>query len=76
MGRENHLIIGKKTAIALRCGDTENVLTIDDARAIKKLNDLAQRQRDVGLEVSKLLKDHGLFAASDDEATVICRVLA
>ena len=72
MGRENHLILDKKSAIALRCGDPESVVTIDDARAIKKLNDLAQRQRQIGLEVSKLLKDHGLAAASDDEATIIC----
>ena len=76
MGKENHLIIGKNSAIAVRCGEPENVLTIEDKRVIQKLNEMAQRQRLIGLEVSKLLKDHGLHAASDDEPTVICRPLA
>ena len=74
MGRENHLHIGRKSAIALRCGDTQNVVTIDDTQAIKKLDDMAKRQRQIGVEVSRLLKDHGLAAADDDEPTVICRV--
>jgi hypothetical protein len=51
---------------------TLRALLPSTTQEFKKLNDLAQRQRQIGLEVSKLLKDLGLAAASDDEATIIC----
>ena len=72
MGKKNHLILDKNSGIALRCGEPGSAITVKDARAIKKLNDLAQQRRAIGLEVSKLLKDHGLALADDDEETIIC----
>jgi len=74
VGRKNHLHIdkSKKSAIALVCGDTQHVITINDEAAIKTLDDLAQRQRQIGIDVSRLLKGHGLMLADDDEETITC----
>jgi hypothetical protein len=76
--RRNAPWVGKITKYWIRRAQspsgavTLRALLPSTTQEFKKLNDLAQRQRQIGLEVSKLLKDLGLAAASDDEATIIC----
>lgn len=50
--------------------DQKKEITISDKTAVDELHALIKKRKEVGIELSRKLKDHGLITASDDEATV------
>lgn len=59
----NYLLVGSDGRLVLRSGRTGEILDIDPALR-PQIEALMQKRQQVGIELSKLLEEHGLVVAS------------
>jgi len=67
MSGKNILIISADAATAVSARDPENVLTITDGSVIADLHKLVKERKELGIRLTKKLRDQGLDLADEEE---------
>ena len=71
MSEKNFLICRESAAVAVSQTDVEKVVTIQDEQVLEDLHKLIKQRRDLGVRLSRKLKDQGLDSADDNAPTVV-----
>ncbi len=67
MSGKNILIISADAATAVSARDPENVLTITDGSVIADLHKLVKERKELGIRLTKKLREQGLDLADEEE---------
>jgi hypothetical protein len=67
MSGKNVLIISANAATAVSARDPHNVLTITDDSVIADLHKLVKERKELGIRLTRKLRDQGLDLADEEE---------